>query len=62
MGDHTKKSKDTAAGTKPAGLTRRTLLKGTTAAAGLVAGTAAMGGFPTVWAQEDITINHSGMS
>ncbi|MDE0051249.1 MAG: twin-arginine translocation signal domain-containing protein, partial [Rhodospirillales bacterium] len=46
------------------GPSRRTLLKGAAAAAGVVAGTKALGGFPTVWAQDtkDIVINHSGMS
>ena len=46
------------------GPSRRTLLKGAAAVAGVAAGTKALGGFPTVWAQDtkDITINHSGMS
>ncbi len=46
------------------GLTRRKVLKGSAAAAGVVAGSGAITGFPTVWAQniKDITINHTGMS
>ena len=46
------------------GPSRRSLLKGAAALAGVAAGTKALGGFPTVWAQDtkDITINHSGMS
>ena len=46
------------------GPSRRSILKGAAAVAGVAAGTKALGGFPTVWAQDtkDITINHSGMS
>ena len=61
MGDLTKVSKFTAR-TKPAGLTRRNLLKGTAASVGLVAGTAVLGGFPTIWAQDkDLTVRVLGM-
>ena len=46
------------------GPSRRALLKGAAAAAGLAVGAKVTGGFPTVWAQDtkDIVINHSGMS
>ena len=46
------------------GLTRRRLLKGGAAAAGLAAGTGAMTGFPTIWAQniKDVVITHVGQS
>ena len=46
------------------GITRRTVLKGGAAAAGLAAGSGAITGFPTIWAQniKDVTINHTGMS
>lgn len=37
--------------TRRAGLSRRVLLKGTAAAAGLAAGSGAITGFPTIWAQ-----------
>jgi putative spermidine/putrescine transport system substrate-binding protein len=52
---------------KPApkgGLTRRNVLKGGAAVAGLAAGSGVIKGFPTVWAQniKDVTINHTGMS
>ena len=43
------------------GVSRRTMLKGTAAVAGLAAGTA-IGGFPTIWAQDDITVRTVGMS
>ena len=43
------------------GVSRRTMLKGTAAVAGLAAGTA-IGGFPTIWAQDDITVRTGGMS
>ena len=43
------------------GLSRRGMLKGTAAVAGLAAGTA-IGGFPTIWAQDDITVRTVGMS
>jgi putative spermidine/putrescine transport system substrate-binding protein len=46
------------------GATRRTVLKGGAAAAGLAAGSGAITGFPTIWAQniKDITLNHTGQS
>src|SRR5580704_1346590 len=46
--------------TSGTGLTRRRLLKGGAAAAGLAAGT----GFPTIWAQniKDVVITHVGQS
>jgi putative spermidine/putrescine transport system substrate-binding protein len=45
-------------------LTRRDVIKGTAATAGVVAGTGAITGFPTIWAQNirNITLNHTGMS
>ena len=43
------------------GLSRRAVLKGTAAVAGLVAGSS-IGGFPTIWAQDDITVRTVGMS
>ena len=43
------------------GLSRRAVLKGTAAAAGLVAGSS-IGGFPTIWAQDDITVRTVGMA
>ncbi len=50
--------------TSAAGLTRRRLLKGGAAAAGLAAGAGAMTGFPTIWAQniKDVVITHVGQS
>jgi len=42
-------------------VSRRGVLKGTAAVAGLAAGSA-IGGFPTIWAQEDITVRTVGMS
>jgi putative spermidine/putrescine transport system substrate-binding protein len=49
--------------TKP-GVTRRSVLKGSAAAAGLAAGSGVITGFPTVWAQniKDIILNHTGQS
>lgn len=46
------------------GLSRRTVLKGSAAVAGVGAASALSGGFPTVWAQDikDITIRTIGMS
>ena len=46
------------------GVTRRSVLKGSAAAAGLAAGSGVVTGFPTIWAQniKDVTINHTGMS
>jgi putative spermidine/putrescine transport system substrate-binding protein len=43
------------------GVSRRAMLKGTAAVAGLAAGTA-IGGFPTIWAQDDITVRTVGMA
>tara|TARA_Y100000588_G_scaffold391166_1_gene498987 strand:- start:990 stop:2282 length:1293 start_codon:yes stop_codon:yes gene_type:complete len=43
------------------GLSRRSMLKGTAAVAGLAAGSA-VGGFPTIWAQDDITVRTVGMA
>jgi putative spermidine/putrescine transport system substrate-binding protein len=45
-------------------VTRRCVLKGGAAAAGLAAGSGVVAGFPTIWAQnlKDITLNHTGMS
>jgi putative spermidine/putrescine transport system substrate-binding protein len=50
--------------TSAKGLTRRRLLKGGAAAAGLAAGSGAMTGFPTIWAQnlKDVVITHVGQS
>jgi putative spermidine/putrescine transport system substrate-binding protein len=50
--------------TSAAGLTRRHLLKGGAAAAGLAAGSGVMTGFPTIWAQniKDVVITHVGQS
>jgi putative spermidine/putrescine transport system substrate-binding protein len=45
---------------KKKGLSRRTVLKGGAAAAGLAAGSGAITGFPTVWAQTDITLRQFG--
>src|SRR6266852_6742059 len=44
------------------GVSRRRFLKGVSATAGLAAGSGAIGGFPTIWAQniKDVTINHAG--
>jgi putative spermidine/putrescine transport system substrate-binding protein len=46
------------------GLTRRSVLQGSAAAAGAAAGAGVVTGFPTVWAQniKDITLNHTGQS
>ena len=46
------------------GITRRGVLKGGAAVAGVAAGSGAITGFPTIWAQniKDITLNHTGMS
>ena len=45
-------------------VSRRKVLKGAAAGAGLAAGSGALGGFPTIWAQniKDITLTHAGMS
>src|SRR5437763_1564733 len=44
------------------GILRRRLLQGGAAAGGLAAGSGALGGFPTIWAQniKDITLHHAG--
>src|SRR5258708_37294794 len=44
------------------GVSRRRFLKGVSTTAGLAVGSSAIGGFPTVWAQniKDVTINHAG--
>ncbi len=46
------------------GITRRNVLKGGAAAAGLAAGSGVITGFPTIWAQniKDVTLNHTGQS
>jgi putative spermidine/putrescine transport system substrate-binding protein len=46
------------------GLTRRRLLKGGAAVAGVAAGAGAITGFPTIWAQniKDVTLTHVGQS
>ena len=46
------------------GITRRGVVKGSAAAVGLAAGSGAITGFPTIWAQniKDITLNHTGQS
>ena len=48
--------------TRPAktGISRRTLLKTGAAAAGLAAGSGAITGFPTIWAQNPITLRQFG--
>jgi putative spermidine/putrescine transport system substrate-binding protein len=45
---------------KPAGISRRSLLKTGAAAAGLAAGSGAITGFPTIWAQNPITLRQFG--
>jgi spermidine/putrescine-binding protein len=42
------------------GISRRTLLKTASAAAGLAAGSGAITGFPTIWAQNPITLRQFG--
>jgi putative spermidine/putrescine transport system substrate-binding protein len=42
------------------GVSRRKMLKGTAAVAGLMAGSGAITGFPTIWAQSDITLRQFG--
>jgi putative spermidine/putrescine transport system substrate-binding protein len=46
------------------GLTRRRLLKSGAAVAGVAAGSGAITGFPTIWAQniKDVTLTHVGQS
>jgi putative spermidine/putrescine transport system substrate-binding protein len=43
-------------------ITRRAVVRGVAAATGLAAGSGALGGFPTIWAQniKDVVINHAG--
>ena len=43
------------------GLSRRGMLKGTAAVAGLAAGST-IGGFPTIWAQDDLEVRTLGMA
>ncbi|MFN7169600.1 MAG: twin-arginine translocation signal domain-containing protein, partial [Pannonibacter sp.] len=45
---------------QPKGVTRRSLLKTGAAAAGLAAGSGAITGFPTIWAQNPITLRQFG--
>lgn len=45
---------------KPSGISRRALLKTASAAAGLAAGSGAITGFPTIWAQSKITLRQFG--
>ncbi|MEZ5865646.1 MAG: PotD/PotF family extracellular solute-binding protein [Geminicoccaceae bacterium] len=52
-------TKDTIKGGKPA-VTRRTALKTGAAAAGLAVGSGAVTGFPTIWAQNPITLRQFG--
>jgi putative spermidine/putrescine transport system substrate-binding protein len=49
---------------KTGGITRRKVLKGAAATAGLLVGSGGVTGFPTIWAQniKDITLTHVGMS
>lgn len=44
------------------GITRRTLLRGASAATGVAAASGGVGGFPTIWAQniKDVVLNHAG--
>ena len=46
------------------GITRRSVLKGGAAAAGVAAGSGVLSGFPTIWAQniKDVTLRHVGQS
>jgi hypothetical protein len=45
---------------KRKGISRRTVLKGSAAAAGLAVGAGAVTGFPMVWAKTDITLRQFG--
>ncbi len=47
---------------KAAGVTRRAVLRGAAAATGLAAGSGAITGFPTIWAQniKDVVLHHAG--
>ncbi len=53
---------DTRSGSPATGVSRRTLLKGTAAAAGVAVGSGAITGFPTIWAQniKNITLRQIG--
>ncbi len=64
MTDKTKRDGAKGAAGTTTGPTRRSVLKGAAAAAGVAAGSGAITGFPTIWAQNirNITINHTGMS
>jgi putative spermidine/putrescine transport system substrate-binding protein len=65
MADETSKRPITPAGLpKPKGLSRRTVLKGAAASAGLAAGSGAISGFPSIWAQniKDVTLLQVGGS
>ena len=65
MSDKPTTSETESPGAAPsAGWRRREVLKGTAAAAGLAAGSGALGGFPTIWAQniKDITLLQVGGS
>jgi putative spermidine/putrescine transport system substrate-binding protein len=65
MADETSKRTITPAGLpKPKGLSRRTVLKGAAASAGLAAGSGAISGFPSIWAQniKDVTLLQVGGS
>jgi putative spermidine/putrescine transport system substrate-binding protein len=57
-----KVNKGTVSRASSAGLTRRRLLQGSAAAAGVAAGSGALSGFPTIWAQniKDVTLRHAG--
>ena len=45
---------------KKKGVSRRSMLKGTAAVAGLAAGTGAITGFPAVWSKDPITLRQFG--
>ena len=65
MADKLPTSETEPAGAAPsAGWRRREVLKGAAAAAGLAAGSGALGGFPTIWAQniKDVTLLQVGGS
>ncbi len=55
---------DGTSGSGPAMLSRRTLLQGAAATAGVAIGSGAITGFPTIWAQnvKDVTLVHAGGS
>jgi putative spermidine/putrescine transport system substrate-binding protein len=60
----TKKSDETITAAGEKGISRRSMLKGAAAVAGAAAGSGAITGFPTIWAQEikDIELTHVGVS